>query len=281
MYRIDQRWVKNNRDPENTVYYPLLPYVRSIGLTTFFFGRYGASTSQHGTLLYDDTQFLLSLAVADNAIWGINSLDNFWQLQIPDGEDELLLRWQDSVVASPILRNATMQQGVTKEPLLKRTFDCIVKSVLNLSGYFGNATVHCYTPLPRQESSRWVVLKTLQNAILLRTECTGRYTAVELAQHINHNDPRIYGQSYVANTSAVCGKSAFLNETAQHDHVDYFQSFAKFREKGLPTKLPAEKEHAIRRDPQFLEFESEVQRLKRQRGPTCDIKAAESKARAY
>jgi len=116
---------------------------------------------------------------------------------------------------------------------------------------------------------------------LLTTECTGRYTAVELAQHINHNDPRIYGQSYGANTSAVCGKSAFLDEIAQHDHVDYFQSFAKFRENGLPTKLPAEKEDAIRRDPQLLELEFEVQRLKRQRNPTCDIKAAESKARAY
>ena len=116
---------------------------------------------------------------------------------------------------------------------------------------------------------------------MLMTECTRRYTAVELAQHINHSHPRIYGQSYVANTSAVCGKSTVLNQNAQDNHVDYFQSFAKFREKGLPTKLPAEKEDAIRRDPQFLEFESEVQRLKRQRAPTCDMKAAESKARVY
>ncbi len=45
-------------------------------------------------------------------------------------------------MALPILRNATMQQGVTDKPLPKRTFDRILKSVLNLSGYFGNATVH-------------------------------------------------------------------------------------------------------------------------------------------
>ncbi|KAK3175952.1 hypothetical protein OEA41_007274 [Lepraria neglecta] len=43
----------------------------------------------------------------------------------------------------------------------------------------------------------------------------------------------------------------------------------------------AEKEDAIRRDPQLLEFESEVRQLKRRRSPTCDIKAAESKVRAY
>ena len=35
-----------------------------------------------------------------------------------------------------------MQHGVTEEPLPKRTFDRILKSVLNLSGYFGNATVY-------------------------------------------------------------------------------------------------------------------------------------------
>ncbi len=85
----------------------------------------------------------------------------------------------------------------------------------------------------------------------------------------------------MANTSSVCGKSAFLGETAQHDHVDYFQSFAKFREKGLPSKLPAKEEDAIRRDPQLLTFESEVLRLKRERGSAFEIKAAESKSRAY
>ena len=62
--------------------------------------------------------------------------------------------------------------------------------------------------------------------------------------------------------------------------MDYFQSFAKYREKGLPSKLPAEEEDAIRR-PQLLRFESEVLRLKRERGPASEIKAAESKSRAY
>ncbi len=96
---------------------------------------------------------------------------------------------------------------------------------------------------------------------LANKETEGRYTEVERSQHINQTDPRVYGQSYVANTSSVCGKSAFLGETAQHDHVDYFQSFAKYREKGLPSKLPAEEEDAIRRDPQFFKFENEVLRL--------------------
>ena len=35
-----------------------------------------------------------------------------------------------------------MQQGVSEEPLSKKTLDRIIKSVLNSSGYFGNATIH-------------------------------------------------------------------------------------------------------------------------------------------
>lgn len=107
-----------------------------------YFCRYGASTSQHGKLLYDDTQYLLALAFADKAFWGIDSPKDFWQLQIPPGENELLLRWTESAERLPILRNATMQQGVSEGPLTKKTFDRIIKSVLNSSGYFGNATIH-------------------------------------------------------------------------------------------------------------------------------------------
>lgn len=35
-----------------------------------------------------------------------------------------------------------MQNGISKEPLSKVTFSKIVKSVLNLSGFFKGATVH-------------------------------------------------------------------------------------------------------------------------------------------
>lgn len=61
---------------------------------------------------------------------------------IPHDENEMILRWNDSVKHLPVLRNATMKHGVTEEPLPKRTFDRIIKSVLSLSGYFGNITIH-------------------------------------------------------------------------------------------------------------------------------------------
>ena len=108
----------------------------------FFCESYGASTSQHNKLLYDNTQYFLALALADRAFWGIKSPEELWQLEILPGENELILQWKDSAKDLPILRNATMQHGISVKPLPKRTFDRIIKSVMNLSGFFGSATVH-------------------------------------------------------------------------------------------------------------------------------------------
>lgn len=56
-----------------------------------------------------------------------------------------------------------------------------------------------------------------------------RYTAVERSQHLTQADPRVFGQSYVANCSSIDGQGAFLDESADHRHVEYFQSLEKFR----------------------------------------------------
>ena len=41
-----------------------------------------------------------------------------------------------------------------------------------------------------------------------------RYTETERSQHTTQNDPRVYGQSYVANTSSCDGRRTFLDEAA-------------------------------------------------------------------
>ena len=93
-------------------------------------------------------------------------------------------------------------------------------------------------------------------------------------------DTHVYGQSYVVNTSSVCRRSTFLSEPAQHDHVNYFQSFAKFCEKGLSSKIPAEKEAAIRRDPQLVEFKNQSTILKVKMPLILKFKQPETKLRA-
>ena len=108
-----------------------------------------------------------------------------------------------------------------------------------------------------------------------------RYTEVQRSQHLTQADRRVFGRDYMASTSDVCGKTAFWNEPAQHDHVDFFQSFAKLREKGLPSSLPAEKEAAVRQDPQLLVLEREIERLRSDGAPASEIKAATGRARNY
>lgn len=69
-------------------------------------------------------------------------MKDLWQLQIPSDKNKLIFQENNSVKGLLILYNAIMQQGISKEPLLKKTFDYIVKSVFKLLRYFGQAIVH-------------------------------------------------------------------------------------------------------------------------------------------
>jgi hypothetical protein len=88
----------------------------------------GASTSEHAKLIFNDTQYLLALAFADKAFYGINSPEEFWKLEIKEGEEAFNLRWNDSVKNLPILRKATLKKGVSNDPLPKTTFEGIIRS---------------------------------------------------------------------------------------------------------------------------------------------------------
>lgn len=82
------------------------------------------------------------MALVDSALYGIESFEDLCRMSIPSGDDALPLRWKDEILQVPIVRNATKAGGVTNTPLPKATFEKILKSVLNLSGYYGNTTVH-------------------------------------------------------------------------------------------------------------------------------------------
>ena len=44
------------------------------------------------------------MAFADGALFGFDTLDDLWQQEIPPGENELILRWNDSKLETKILR---------------------------------------------------------------------------------------------------------------------------------------------------------------------------------
>jgi hypothetical protein len=54
---------------------------------------------------------------------------------------------------------------------------------------------------------------------------------------------------------------AFLGESTDHRHIDYFQGLERFREQGLPCELPAERKESLKQDPQLRQLKQEVQRL--------------------
>lgn len=79
-----------------------------------------------------------------------------------------------------------------------------------------------------------------------------QYTEVERSQHLTQSDPRIFGTSYVARTSAVDGQSAFLGEDPDQSVSEYFQGLSIFREEGVPTSLPQAMKASLQQDPAVL-----------------------------
>jgi hypothetical protein len=67
IYDIDQRWVKNNRDLENIVF--------------------GTAGREHDLFVYDDTAFLLAMAMADKAHSGYEPLAGLQEQAISAGQD--------------------------------------------------------------------------------------------------------------------------------------------------------------------------------------------------
>jgi hypothetical protein len=53
--------------------------------------------------MYNDTGFLLVMAPADGALFGINSLDDLRKKQIPRGEKALHLRYNETHLEKPII----------------------------------------------------------------------------------------------------------------------------------------------------------------------------------
>jgi hypothetical protein len=74
------------------------------------------------------------------------------------------------------------------------------------------------------------------------------------SQHITQSDPRIFGASYIAQTSSADGESAFLKKPADHRAIEYFQGLEPFREEGLPATLPQAMRDELRNDPEVLDL---------------------------
>ncbi len=82
------------------------------------------------------------MAIADKAFFGIDSIQDLKDLEIPLGSEYLHLRWNASVRDKPVARKATLKDGVTDQPFTECVFDRIFKAVQSLADYFFLATIH-------------------------------------------------------------------------------------------------------------------------------------------
>jgi hypothetical protein len=93
-------------------------------------------------LIWNDAGFLIPMAIADNALWGYNSLEDLLRQKIPAGDSELPLRWTDSVLDRPILRKCTKAGGVTDQPMSESAFREILRLTLQNAGYLTLTSIH-------------------------------------------------------------------------------------------------------------------------------------------
>lgn len=82
------------------------------------------------------------MAFADEAIFGYDTLDDFWDQQIPANQSEVQLRWKDSALEQPILRRVHKVKGVLNEPWKQFTFTTIFRALLDSCSYFCEASMH-------------------------------------------------------------------------------------------------------------------------------------------
>lgn len=55
------------------------------------------------------------MAVADSALFSIESLNDLRQLEIPPGQEELVLHFKETALDQPILRTCTKQKFTTEK----------------------------------------------------------------------------------------------------------------------------------------------------------------------
>ncbi|OBR02097.1 hypothetical protein CH63R_14398 [Colletotrichum higginsianum IMI 349063] len=119
--RFDQRFVKNNRNTENDTF--------------------GSSARDHDVLL-------LSLAFADDTMFGFDSLESLYELEIPEGDNEIILHWNEDVLDLPIVRGIARDGTVTSKQLTESSFHQSFNKALKLAGYVGvSPSIHqirCY-----------------------------------------------------------------------------------------------------------------------------------------
>ena len=106
----------------------------------------------------------------------------------------------------------------------------------------------------------------------MRTSLThdgsGTHGSALVSQIYGHKDAGTYAKDYVLHCSSIDTVAAVLDEDPARDggseHIEYFQGFDRFYERGLPGSLPAEAEHKILNAPDLLAIRDRIEQFRLQ-----------------
>ena len=82
------------------------------------------------------------MAIADKALYGIESLEDLLKMEIPAGQDELELFFKDTVLDLPILRRYTKEKSTIEEIISKSAFLRIFRAIIRKTKYFYGTSIH-------------------------------------------------------------------------------------------------------------------------------------------
>ena len=82
------------------------------------------------------------MAIADNALFGIESLDDLQTQEVPPGDEELILSFKESALDRPILRKCIKEKGTMEEMMPRSAFRRIFRAVMQKKGHICGNSVH-------------------------------------------------------------------------------------------------------------------------------------------
>ncbi|KAJ5711789.1 hypothetical protein N7488_005945 [Penicillium malachiteum] len=188
---------------------------------------------------------LLALALQHGALFGIETVEDLARFDLSSGQP-IELRWKDEYLKKPVLRNVTAD-GPQDVPLTKERFCELLRGIVTTAGYNKSITVH-------------KIRKNLGSVI------EGKYGSTPVSQIYGHKDAGTYPKDYLLHCSSIDTVSAVLGEEEQSNHIEYFQGFERFYERGLPGELTAEIEASILQTPELVDTKHRIEQLESSNG---------------
>ncbi|KAK2022058.1 hypothetical protein LX32DRAFT_574259 [Colletotrichum zoysiae] len=188
---------------------------------------------------------ILAILVAEKAFKDYSTLTEL--LAIEPADDEMLqLRWNDRILDQPFFKSAS-SKGTTRKIETANAFSRRLRELGFRAGYPCPPRVHDF----RAEGLYWI---------------DQLYTAAQRMKYAGQRDPNTFNNHYQPNNSGTDGQGNYFGHDVRSVVNDLFRGLTLERNPQLSQSLPAEKQDALRTDPEFAAIEKELATLLGRRG---------------